>query len=371
MKKILLFLSLILLSGCSFTNPFLKEKINKVTLVTHNPYMKHHIAFLARDGLKIIKNNKKYIYLYNARKHELAVLLHKKNTFFLYAISTAEQNVHSLFITYRTKYTYALKHFKTKGYYPIASPASKGFLVKVSPRILNRVRTFLFDVKEYTRLLALYKKSIRSYDASRIKYIKTTLPSSLVYAYYKYYENKTKNKKAYKQLNIIANKLHIKGPYLAKHPIRASKISTTDAPKKEEQSTKQKTEQTSKDIAIDSQNTSLKNDIPWYDFSKKEPLEVVKKEEKQSIQKKPKVMPYRYYLNTATLNELQTFLAKPENKKSLTHSKYLALKQRKDTLKEQKILKEGNLEELIAAYKHNKNPKFKARILSLMKEKLK
>jgi hypothetical protein len=230
--------------------------------------------------------------------------------------------------------------------------------------------------------LALYKKAIRNYNASKIKYIKTTLPKSFIYAYYKHYENKTKNKQAYKQLNIIANKLHIKGPLLTRKPIVAKvPTKTINTTKKGEPVLNQEIEQ-----ALENKETSSKNTSSWYNFTpkvtkeevlKEEVLkeevvkEVVKEEVIKKIQKKPKKVPYSYYLNNASLNELRAYLSKPSNKKSLSKSNYALLKQRENIMKEQRLLKEGSLEELISAYKHNKKPVFKARILSRMKEELK
>ncbi len=44
------------------------------------------------------------------------------------------------------------------------------------------------------------------------------------------------------------------------------------------------------------------------------------------------------------------------------------LKRRETSLTEEKLFNQGSLEELIAAYKVNKNPKYKKRIMKLMKE---
>jgi len=355
MGKVILFLFLILLHGCSFNNPFLSAEINRVTVVSYTPYMKHHRAFISRSDLEILKNGKKYLYLYKKKTNDIAILVQRRNIFFLYTLSNPKQKVYSLRAPKRKKYSYALKHFKTIGYKTISSPSTKGFMITVSHQRYKNIKTLLFESKDYTRLLKLYQKAISGYNSNKIKIIKTQLPKSLILAYYKRYEKRTKNPKELAHLKIIAHKLQIKGPVLAKKATQTSSIAAKE------------TKKTVKEQEEPKETSKYKETSSWYDFGTNE----TETEKEPIIPKKPASLPYLYYLNNASLSELHTYLSKHTTKKSLSTSKYLALKQKKTNMGDKEILKEGTLEELIAAYKRNKNPKFKQRILSLMKEKQK
>jgi len=363
MRKTIAFLFLFLLQGCTFNNPFSPSEIDKVAVVTYTPYMRQHRAFLSRSTLKIIKNNNKYLYLYHTKNNALAVLVQRRNTFFLYTLSNPKEKIYTLMTFRGEKYAYALNHFKSLGYRPLINPATKGFLVTVSHQRYKGIKTLLFDVKDYTRLLRLYKMSIRTYNANTIKNIKTILPKSLILGYYKYYEKKAKYKKQQVALNIIANKLQLKGFVPTK---------------KTTQNTNAKTEVNEKSIQEkQSQKETLKNksSSSWYDFHTNTTEDAEEKEKivvKKVIKEKPTlVVPYNYYLHKAPAHELRSYLSKRTTKTALSASRYVALKQREKSMKEEKLLKTGTLEELIAAYKRNHKPKFKQRILSLMREKQK
>ncbi len=75
--------------------------------------------------------------------------------------------------------------------------------------------------------------------------------------------------------------------------------------------------------------------------------------------------PYSYYLKKASYEELNIYLTKGETKNHLTYNQYNQLK---DKLKEEKLLQDGSLEEVITAYKRNKDPRYKTRSLELMKK---
>ncbi len=78
---------------------------------------------------------------------------------------------------------------------------------------------------------------------------------------------------------------------------------------------------------------------------------------------------YTYYLYDADLDTLSAYLSQKETRSSLSTRQYRLLKKRKKSLQEEKLFNEGSLEDLIAAYKKNKDPKYKERILLLIKEK--
>jgi DNA-binding SARP family transcriptional activator len=65
---------------------------------------------------------------------------------------------------------------------------------------------------------------------------------------------------------------------------------------------------------------------------------------------------------------LQNYLSTSDAKSTLSYSQYNTLKKHYSKLQEEKLLREGTLEELIAAYKKNNNPKYKAKILARMKK---
>ncbi len=336
MRRIILFLFLILLNGCSFNSFMLKEEIDKVTVVRYTPYMKHHRAYFSRDQLQVIKNGKKYLYLYNEKNNDLIVLLHRNNYYILYNLSQPKRKAFSLKANSDTS---ALKKFKRMGYKTISSPASKGFIVSVSHRRYKSVKTLLIEVKEYTDLQKLYENSIKTYDASKIKNIKTKLPKSLIIDYYMRHKKQATTHKQLTQLQIIAKKLQIKGP---------SFPSNINATKKEQKELKEDPNE---------------KEYAWYEFEEKG-------ENKISSQE-PSEKPYSYYLEDASINELSTYIFKDTTKNSLSSSQYNALKQRRVVLQEEKLLNEGSLEELITAYKVNKSPKYKERIMLLMKEQQK
>ena len=73
-------------------------------------------------------------------------------------------------------------------------------------------------------------------------------------------------------------------------------------------------------------------------------------------------------MHDAPLDELSTYISQRATRNSLSYRQYTMLKGRKTFLQEEKLFNEGSLEDLINAYKVNKNPKYKKRIMSLMKE---
>lgn len=343
MRKILLFVFLVLLNGCALNTLQLKGEIDQVTVVKYTSYMKHHRAFLSREDLKVIKGGKKYLYLYNEKNNDLALFLYRENQYLLYNFSDPKQKTLSIKTRNGKKYTHALRSFKRIGYKSIDSPMKKGFIVSVSHKRYKGVKTLMVDVKEYTRLQKLYKNAIRTYDASKIKNIQTTLPKILISDYFTRYKKKARTHAQLTQLQIIAKKLKIEGPSLPKKPTTASKVKTGEA------TTEATIEETEEE------------ELAWYASAEEEANEISAQE--------PSGKPYKHYLKDAHLDELSTYLSKEASKNSLSHSQYRTLQQRENTLKEEKLFQEGSMEELIEAYKVNKNPKYKERIMSLMKEK--
>ena len=363
MQKILLLLFLFLFHGCSINTLFLSGEVNKIMVVKYAPYMKHHRAYFERTHLKNILRQK-YLFLQNSKNHELNVLFRYKNEYILYNMSKPEQKPLAAHIKSNTKVKDVLKAFRHKGFTPVYSLSSIGYTTTVAKRRYKDIKTLLVETYDYSRLQSLYKKAIKNYNAKLVQNIKTKLPKSLIYAYYRSYKKHAKTKVQLEQLQIIGEKLHIEKPQ-KKAPISSKKIS----------------KKTSKTVA----KTVIKEEL--HDTPRTHPLplrpqtieapQVIqpKVEEKETPQAKivkdiiAPIKPYKYYLKQSSLTELSSYLSNKSTKNTLTYNQYAALNHRKIILEEEKLFNEGTLEDLIAAYKINKKPKYKKRIMLLMKEK--
>jgi len=360
MRKILLLLFFLLLHGCSLNNLFIGGKIDKVTVVKYTPYMKHHRAYFSRAQLKTIKGNKKYLYLYNAKTNDIAILLHRKHQYVLYNMSKPKQQPYAINATAKTKYWQVLKGFKRKGFKIIKSLASVGYTASVSRKRYKGVKTLLVETQEYSRLQTLYKKAIKTYNASKIKNIKTRLPKSLISSYYAQYKKRAKTRAQLLQLSTIAKKLKLQAPKVPGKPVKKQK--TTPSKQKIQIIHKKKP------ILQVEEEVEEKIEEPIVPIVvKEEPI--IKPIVKKILPPKPSDKPYTYYLKHASLNELSTYISNKATKNSLSYTQYNMLSRRKVVLQEERLFKHGSLEELIAAYKVNKNPKYKQRIMSLMKAK--
>ncbi len=204
MRTVVFFLLFLLLNGCSLNNLFVAGEINKVTVVQYEPYMKHHRAYFTRTELQTIKDDQKYLYLYNEKENDLGILFHRKNQYILYSLSNPEKQSLAVNVSPKTTYRHILKSFKRKGFNLITSVDTVGYIVSVAPRRYKGVKTFLVESQDYSHLQDLYKQAIKSYNADKIKNIKTKLPKQLVYEYYQRYEKRAKTQVQRSQLQIIA-----------------------------------------------------------------------------------------------------------------------------------------------------------------------
>jgi len=314
MKKILLFLLIFFLSGCSLNTLLVMGEINKVRLVQNTSYVKHYRAYFQRTHLRSIRHGKKHLYFYNRRKRDFAILLHPKNSYILYSFSHPG-NVVRIRSDRKHGYSYMLRTLRHKGYRP-TSPHTVGYTAHLSLRRYKKVKTYRVDVRDYRRLQQLYKKAIRTYNPKVIQNVRTKLPKVLIYSYYKKYKARATTWEQFRALKIIADKLSLEKSATLK-----------------EKPTEEESEET---------------------------VTVAKKEENT----KPD---YHYYLKKAHYNELNHYLSTPEAKRTLSYAQYNTLQKRNNHLKEKKLLEEGSLEELITAYKKNKNPKYKAKIMQRIK----
>jgi len=323
MKKALLFSFFLLLNGCSFESILALGEIDKVEVVKKNASVSHYRAYFARTQLKPIIKNKKYLYFYNKKTKDLAILLHRYNAYYLYSLYHPEQRTLVLRANTKKPYASVKKILKQKGY-KHTKPSHVVATSKVALRRYKGIKTLLVEVKDYSRLLAKYKYAIRNYDASKVKNIKTVLPSSFIVNYYKNYEKRASNKKQRTQLKYIADKL---------------RLNTTE-PKRKISNEKEVQEALAKEVPEETKN----------------PRDYIS------------TTSFDYYDKEASYDELHTYLSQKNVKDTLSFSQYKQLQERHKILKEEKMLKEGSLEELIALYKTNKNPKYKKRILQEMKK---
>jgi len=357
MQKILLLLFIFLFHGCSINTVFPDgDEINKVMVVKYAPYMKHHRAYFERTHLENIRG-RKYLFLHNPKSHDLAILFHYENKYMLYNMSKPKLKPLIAYIQNNTKPKDVLKAFMRKGFNSVDSLSSIGYTTTVAKRRYKNIKTLLVETHDYSRLQSLYKKAIKNYSAKPIQSIKTELPKLLIYPYYRFYKKHAKTKAQLVQLQIIGEKLHIEKPQKRSTPI-PKKIS----PK------------TSKTVVKkELPNTSKIHSLLLKPQTKETPHVSEPKTQEKTIPQVKNITtptkPYKYYLYQASLAELSSYISDKATKDALTYNQYAMLSHRKMILKEEKLFNEGSLEELIDAYKINKNPKYKKRIMLLMKEK--
>ena len=329
MQKVLLLLFFFLLNGCTLNRLFLADEVDKVYVVKHDPYVKRHRAYFTRTNLKPMQDGKKYLYLYHPKEEDLAILLHRKGQYRLYSLSYPDKKEIIFNASHKIKYNTVLRSLKRKGY-QLTSPVKVGYTSNVAQRRYKGIKTLLVEVEDYSRLQDMYKKAIKMYDAKNIKPIKTKLPKAFISSYYEYYHKRAKTQKQLDELQIIATKLQL------------------DSVKAVAQTTKKDSGRILEEVKVEEKK------IP-------EEVKVVKVIEKP----KKATKPYRYYLEKASYDELNTYLSRAETREQLTYNQYNRLKERR---KEEKLLQDGSLEEVIAAYKKNNDPRYKIRSLELMKK---
>ena len=317
MKKALLLSLFLLLNGCSFESILALGEVDKVEVVKKNPSVSHYRAYFTRSQLKPIRKNQKYLYFYNKKKKDLAILLHRYDNYYLYSLYHPKIQTK---VMHGTSYYKIKKTLRKKGY-TLSYPTLVGATSKVALRRYKGIKTLLVEVHDYSRLQAKYRQAIKTYDASKIKNLKTKLPHALIASYYDNYLQKAKETQQIEQLKLIAKQLNLN--------------------KKENIHSKETEAQIDKEV-----QDALAKEIP----------------------KPNKELAFNYYAKEASFTELDDYLNDKTTKDALSFNQYTQLKQRHAILNEAKILKEGSLEELISIYKINKDPKYKKRILQLMKK---
>ena len=323
-QKALLLSLVLLLNSCSLNSLLALGEVDKVQVVKKNLSYAQYRAYFTRTQLKPIKNNQKYLYFYNKEKKDLAVLLHRYDNYILYSLYHPEAPHMTLKAQKHAPYTHVRRALKKQGYL-LSSPHAVGATSKVGLRKYKGIKTLLIEIKDYSALQKKYQKAIRTYDARSIKKIKTKLPHVLIENYFKSYQKKSSSEAQREQLEIIADKLHLHIPESKNNDAQEEEMKVQEA---------------------------LAKEIP-----EETPPSTI-----------PDNVPFNYYAQEASYHELETYLNDSKAKDSLTFNQYTQLTQRYTALKDEKMLKDGSLEELISSYKTNKNPKYKKRILELMKE---
>lgn len=208
-------------------------------------------------------------------------------------------------VKFKTSSRKLLRLLAKKGY-RIADPNALGFTTRTGFRRFKGVKALMVEIKDYRKLKDLYKKAIRQYDAKSVLSVRTTLPKHLIkYDFMSRYQH-TNDPKQRAELQKIATKLH---------------------------------------IHLSSQ--------------KKKPIQYTGEFVKDS---------YSYYLHSASEKELLRYLNSAKSQKNLSFSQYDTLKTRLEQLKQKRLLKDGSPEELIEIYIRDKNPKYKKRIIELLKQ---
>lgn len=323
MRNIVLAFMLLFLSGCSLNHLLLSEEIDTVNVVKYQKYFKQHRAYFKRDNLQFVARHSKYLFLYRTKKKELGILLRRHNTYTLYNFTNPEKANITLRSKKALSYKKLLKHFSLTGYKP-ANLKHLGYSSKIALRRYKGVKTLMVEIKDYSTLKQKYEKAIRSYQSKGILSIKTHLPKKFIYPYFKKYQNKTQTPGKLEQLQRIGAKLHFRDKTLI-----------------------------------------VKEDL---EEEVNEELDEEDKDENIYIPNSNNAKGYDYYLHKAPVNELKRYLAKINTRFALTYNEYQALQTHYNKRKEKTVFTEGSLEELIAAYKVNKDPKYKKRIMVLMKE---
>lgn len=362
MRHLLSAIVLLFLSGCSINQLLLTDEIDKVNVVKYTPYVKHHRAYFAREHLRPVYKKQKYLFLYHPKKNELGVLLRRQDGYYLYHFTKPKSTPLKLSARHGLSQTQMLKSFSKAGY-KIANLTKEGYSAKVGLRRYKGVKTLLVETKNYQKLKKIYEKAIRNYNADSVAHIHTLLPKKFISPYLFYYYKRAKNAQQQKQLQTIASKLHIVIP--KRYQLKKKSITSTQKDKKKRVKSRVSAKRSAPKPSTQAKKTvsSPASLLPS--------TEDIEHEEEEALipAQEPPVKPYNYYLHFASLYELSNYLDDPENRYALSQDQYRRLKRRLDYLQEENLLQEGSLENLIAAYKQNRNPRFKQRIMELMKKK--
>ena len=339
-NSILFFIvSLLLLSGCATSQPRSVTQLDHVTKLETTDGVKHYRAYFKRHHLKSIYRGKRYLYLYNKKHKDLAILLHRDTSYLLYSLYHPHKLIAKMKGTRKSRYRDVKAWFTRQGYHTI-NPKKVGAIVSTSLRRYQGTKTLKVDVKDYRSLVKRYQKAISRYESRRIEKIQTPLPYSLISSYYTHYKKYARSTKQRKEIRKIGRKLH-----------QRNTSRTSNKTKKRSKSTPK----SSKSPQKKSHKTVQKPLTPTPKVTTKE---------KKTVQSTP----FHHYMTQASYSELGAYLANKKSKNHLSYNQYQKLQKRYASLKHQHILRYGSLEALIAEYKKSHDPRIKTRILQKLKE---
>ena len=348
LRHIAVLVLLFLMNGCAVNQFFLSDEIDKVNVVKYTPYVKHYRAYFARTRLRPVIKHRKYLFLYSPQKQTLLLLLYRDRHYLLYNFTKPENSVLKLKSKGKLSEKSLLKSLSKRGYH-IANLTRLGYDAKVGLRRYKGVKTLMIEVKNYAKLKRLYESAIKHYQAKNILSIQTQLPKKFINSYFLYYYKRAKTTAQKRELRRIAKKLHIMVP-IGKERTR-HKVPIVHRRKSNPVIKQAKTPE----AEVSEPEETYETDIEQSTVNYPDPV--------------PTTKPYLYYLRYASLYELSNYLDDPQSHQDLSLSHYHMLQHRLANLKEEQLLRDGSLEALIAAYKKDKNPKFKQRILQLLKKK--
>jgi len=206
LKKLVLLAALFIFNGCALNQLFLSDEIDRVNIVKYTPYVKEHKAYFTRTQLRPVWKGKKYLFVYNPKKEDLSILLHKGNTYMLYSFTRPGTKVRKFTASSRRSLWHSLHK---AGYVRVNDLTKLGFVVHTGLRRYKNVKTLMIDVKDYRPLKKRYEEAIRSYNASKVAGIKTHLPKGMIAPYFTRYFNQARTPEQREQLRIIATKLKL------------------------------------------------------------------------------------------------------------------------------------------------------------------
>ena len=309
MFRVVVSVFLLLFGGCSLESLSALNEVDRVELVHRNASMKLYRAYFVRTKLNSVRGHRKYLFFYNSRREELAILLHPGRRYKLYSITRPHRVIVTAGADKRRGYRHIVGILSRKGYHRV-SLSKVGFTSRTALRKYKGFKTLMVEVRDYRRLLHRYRKAIRSYDASLLAREKGKLPPALIMPYLHRYEKMAGTPERRAEIALIGSRLKAGG----------ARVETAALPSPETERVEKRTD------AI-----------------------------------------YRHYRDDASYEELESYLSGEESKYALSYKERKVLQARRKSLRGEWLLKHGSLEELISAYKSNGDPRYKARIMILMK----
>jgi hypothetical protein len=185
---------------------FLSDEIDRVNIVKYTSYTKEHRAYFTREGLMPVVHGKKYLFLYHPKHQNLYVLLRKKHQCLLYNMSVPNTGPKKYTCTSTRKLIHALQK---AGYKQPGDLERLGFVIRTGFRRYKGIKTIMIDVKDYRPLKKEYEQAIRTYNASKLSGIHTSLPKKMILPYFTRYYNRAQTPKQKEALRKIAKKLNI------------------------------------------------------------------------------------------------------------------------------------------------------------------